>query len=94
MSYYKLIKGTGFSATQCENEVYINNVLCATQSSSTTQITCKLGLNSGLIPNVPYSIEVLIKNKGYALQNSFYRINFLPSISSVSKNEGSIFNIF
>ena len=80
--------GSDFSATQCENEVYINNVLCTTQTSSTTEITCKLGLNSGLIPNVPYSIEVLIKNKGYALQNSFYKINFLPSITSVSANQG------
>jgi len=88
--YFFELKGTGFSSNQCENEVYINKQSCATQSSSTTQITCKLGVNSGLIPNVAYPIEILVKNQGFAVQNSFYKINFLPSITSLSTNQGSV----
>jgi len=61
-----------------------------TQSNTPTQITCKLGLNSGLIPNTAYALEVMILNQGYALQSDYFRVNFLPAISSVSKNEGSI----
>ena len=68
--FFSELKGTDFSSNQCENEVYINNILCATQSSSTTQITCKLGANSGLIPNVAYPIEILIKNQGFAVEVS------------------------
>ena len=84
------VSGTGFSSTSCENEVYINKVLCATVSSTSTQITCKLGLNSGLVPGTLYPIEVLLKNVGYAIQNAVYQISFLPVISAISTNQGSI----
>ena len=85
----QFIQGSQFSATACENEIRINNILCATVSSSTTQITCKMGLNSGLVANTPYAIELLVKNVGYALQNDYYQINFLPSIISISKTQGT-----
>jgi hypothetical protein len=49
-----------------------------------------LGSNSGLIPNTAYSIEIEILNKGFALQSDFYRIFFLPAISSVSTNQGIV----
>ena len=47
-----------------------------------------MGPNSGLVPNQLYPIELLVKNKGYALQNDYYLINFLPVITSISKNQG------
>ena len=37
-----------------------------------------------------YPIEILVKNQGFAVQNSFYKINFLPSITSLSTNQGSV----
>lgn len=59
-------------------------------SSSATEVTCKLGLNSGLVANNFYSIELLIKNKGYALQNNYYQVKFLPVITSITSTEGSL----
>lgn len=65
-------------------------MLCETVNSSSDQITCQLGLGSGLLPNILYDIEVLVKNQGYALQNDFYQISFESVITDVSVNEGSI----
>ncbi len=64
--------------------------MCPIISSSATQITCKIGLNSGLVPNKLYPIELLVKNKGYALQNDLYQISFLPIITSISNNQGTL----
>ena len=64
--------------------------MCKTVQSSTTQVTCTIGLNSGLIPNRLYPIELLIKNKGYALPNDYYQISFIPVINSISNNQGEL----
>lgn len=47
-------------------------------------------MNSGLVANTLYPIEILIKNKGYAIQNDLYQISFLPVISTISTNQGSL----
>jgi hypothetical protein len=86
------IKGQYFSKIMCENEVYINGILCRLYSSSSTELTCKIGIGSGLIPNKFYEIEVLIKNQGYALHTDFYEIAFLPVVFSVSSDESKIIN--
>ena len=64
---------------------------CSILSSSATQIVCKVGLNSGLVPNRKYLIELLVKNKGYALQNNYYLIEFSPKITSISPLQGNFF---
>ena len=51
-----------------------------------------MGKNSGLVANKLYPIELLVKNKGYALQNDYYQINFLPVITWISNNQGRFFN--
>jgi hypothetical protein len=84
------IKGQYFSKIMCENEVYINGILCRLYSSSSTELTCKIGIGSGLFSNKFYEIEVLIKNQGYALHTDFYEITFLPVIVSVSSEESKI----
>ena len=83
-------QGTGFRTTQCENKVLIGGVDCPITTSSATQIVCKLADNSSLIPNYPYKIELLVKNIGYALQNSSYSLRFLPVITALSPTRGSV----
>ena len=50
-------------------------------------------MNSGLVPNKPYPVELLVKNKGYAVQNDFYQIYFLPAITSISSNQGIVYEL-
>ncbi len=82
------IKGKYFSKNSCENEVYIDGTFCRLISSTSTSITCKIGLKSGLIPNKFYQIEVLVKNIGYALHNGLNQITFLPVILSIKPKKG------
>ena len=83
------ITGTSFSATECENQVLIGDIPCALKSSSTTQLTCQLGPNSGLIPGVVYQLNVLVKNIGFALKTENFPINFIPTVTSFSPTVGS-----
>ena len=86
------INGTGFSLTQCENIVYIGQVECTLLTSSSNQLTCQLGMNSGLLPNIMYTLEVLVKNIGYAIhQNGFYQVSFESVVNSVTPEQGSIY---
>lgn len=85
-----VIAGSGFSATQCENRVMIGSVACAVTSSSSTQITCRIPANSGLYPNYPYNLEVLVANKGYALADQTFQMKFLPKVDSFTPNTGSV----
>lgn len=82
------IEGKHFSKNSCENEVYIDGTFCRLISSTSTSITCKIGLKSGLISNKSYQIEVLVKNIGYALHNHLNEIAFLPVILSVVPKKG------
>ena len=59
--------------------------------ASVNEIVCKLDSNSGLIPNVPYNVELAIKNIGYALKNGTFSISFLPAITSISPAKGILF---
>jgi hypothetical protein len=58
------INGTGFSSNQCENEIYIGGINCPISTSSNNQLTCVLGSKSGLLANINYPVEVLVKNRG------------------------------
>ena len=84
------ISGTGFSNNQCDNEVFIGGRACVLTASSSTQLTCQLGKESGLYANFPYSLEVLIKGKGYALQTDDFQVMFVPKIDVVSPSTGSV----
>jgi plastocyanin len=84
------INGTKFSSNSCENEVYIDTVLCKIINSSQTQLTCKIGKNSNLTPSKLYSVEILRKNYGYALKADNFQISFIPVITSLSFNQGSL----
>ena len=83
------ITGENFSATQCENEVYIGGVLCPLDSSSVTSLVCTFGSGSELFPNYAHSIEVLVKNVGYAIQEGEFELQFIPVVSSFSPSTGS-----
>ena len=68
----------------------IGSYSCPITSNTATQIVCQLGTNSGLIAGIQYSVEVQIKNLGNALQTNAIKFNFLPKITSVSPNTGSL----
>ncbi len=72
------------------NEVYIGYQKCNITESSSTQISCILGKNSSLVPNVIHGVEVLIKNIGYAVHSKTLGVKFLPVVLSVSNNQGSL----
>lgn len=82
------INGSEFSSKQCENEIYIGGVLCALQSSSTTLLECILGTNSGLSPGIKYTLEVLVKNSGYAIQLDNFLFSYVPVIDKMSPSSG------
>lgn len=85
-----IISGSGFSTTQCENEVRIGAHVCALTASSATSLSCQIGPNSGLYANFEYPLEVLVKNSGYALQTETLTVKFLPKITAFTPMEGSI----
>lgn len=86
------INGSGFSLNQCENTIYIDQVECKQEDQPTSNtLTCQLGMNSGLLPNQFYTLEVLVKNKGYALhQNGFYQVSFQSVITIITPDQGSV----
>ena len=83
------ITGTSFSTAQCQNEVSVGPASCSIQSSSATQIVCKLGANSQLKAGLDYMLQVRVKNVGYALPSREFKIKFLPMVSSVTPTKGS-----
>lgn len=85
-----VISGSGFSATQCENRVMIGTVGCVLTASSTTQITCRIPADSGLYPNYPYMLEVLVANQGYALAAETFEMKFVPKVDFFTPNSGSV----
>ena len=94
MNIFFCYLGTDFSSNQQDNTVYIEDFICRIISSSPTEITCKIGLNSGLLANRPYSIELSVNGLGFALQNDFYQINFVPAILSVTPTQGNFVIFF
>jgi hypothetical protein len=83
------ITGTGFSSNSCENQILIGSYLCPLTSSSTTQLSCVIGPNSGLDPSLAYSIEVLVKNIGLALKKDNFQINYFAKVTSLLPIIGS-----
>ena len=83
------ITGRGFSSISCENEVLVGGVLCPVISSTNQSLVCNLGLNSGLLPNIDYLFEVYIKNLGFALHKSLFRIKFQSIITSFLPSNGT-----
>ncbi len=63
--------------------------MCPLIASSTSSLTCKISSNSQLLSNFQYKVEVLVKNFGYALQDSSFLISFLPVITSFTPTQGS-----
>jgi hypothetical protein len=84
------ITGTGFNTNQCQNEVLIGGKPCAVSSNTATEIVCSIGTNSGLVPNLKNVIEVRAKNAGFALHTDAFPIQFIPKITTVSHNAGSL----
>lgn len=85
-----VISGSGFSNNQCENKVMVGSVECALVSSSTTELTCRIGASSGLYPNYPYAVDILVANQGYALVSNTFELKFVPKVNSFSPNIGSV----
>ena len=83
------VTGTNFSTNECENQVHVGEFNCPLTSSSPTKLTCKLGLDSGLIPGVSYNVEVAVKGIGYAVKTNTFSLEFLPKITSISPVIGS-----
>ena len=84
-----LTKGTGFSAIECENEIYIGGALCPLISSSTTQLVCKLADNCTLLKaDEPYTVEVLVKNIGYSTYTSPFQVTFSSIVTSMTPTIG------
>lgn len=54
------------------------------------ELTCRLGKISGLKPGVVYSVEVLVKNFGLALNADEFSINFLPKVTKTHPEAGSV----
>ena len=67
----------------------VGDELCPVLTSSTTSLTCQISSSSHLVSNIDYKVEVLVKNFGYALQDSSFLISFLPVIISFSSTQGS-----
>lgn len=84
------INGTGFSSEKCENEVYIGDKLCSIISVTKTQIKCQIGKASGLESYKNHSVEVKVKNIGYALKlDNYIFVRFLAAAIDVTPKQGS-----
>jgi hypothetical protein len=83
--------GSGFSSSGCQNIVLIGDYSCPIISSSSTQLVCQIGSNSGLIPSIKYKVQIQIKNTGNALQNDWYSFSLIPKITSITPNIGLYF---
>ena len=83
-----ILKGNNFSSTNCENEIFIGPVNCQIQSSSSTNIVCQIGSNSNLQAGTDYLVQVRVKNIGYAIPSSVFKLKFLPIISSSTPEQG------
>lgn len=84
------IRGTDFSSIECENEIYIGGKLCSINSVSSTELKCTIGKNSGLTAFKNHSIEVKVKNKGYALKtDNFIFVQFLAIANEITPSVGS-----
>jgi hypothetical protein len=70
------------------NQVLIGNYFCPVISSTTTQIICKIGFNSGLTSGSIYYVDVRIRNFGFAIKNTTYLFQFLPIITLITPNTG------
>lgn len=88
------ITGLNFGEFSCQNKVFIGDYLCPLVSNSSTELVCQFGFNSGLIPALANSFEVVVNNVGYALKNDSSKIQFQSQISSVvplvSSTEGGL----
>jgi len=86
-----VVQGTGFSSATCENEIWIGGVLCPLSSSSTTRLVCQIPMNlDQLQPYTNYTVDILVKNIGYADYDSIFQIQFSPIITSITPDQGSI----
>ena len=87
------ITGTGFSATDCRDEVKIGDNTCTVDSASATQIQCRIEDPSAVLVGSQMLANIRISNLGYAIpviQGGVKRsVSFVPFISAVSPTSGS-----
>lgn len=83
------IIGTGFSNVICENRVLIGDARCQIISASTTEITCRVGLNSGLVANTVYPVQLAVNNYGFAVKDTLFTVRFFPRVTNFTPTVGS-----
>jgi hypothetical protein len=87
------IAGTGFRATACENTVRIgSSYQCPIQSSSSTQITCRIGSNSLLSAHTIQDVVVGRTDQGSHSTDGLLQFQFQAQITSITPSEGVILN--
>ena len=63
--------------------------MCPLVSGSTTQLICKLAENcTALQANLPYTVEVLVKNIGFSTYTSPFQVTFSKIVTSMSPTIG------
>ena len=82
------IRGTGFSDKTCHNKVTFGVHNCIVQSSSTTEITCKLDTSTKPRVGDKMTVALNVRNRGDAvIQGGVFTLH--PTIDSVSPSSGS-----
>ena len=59
-------------------------------NSTHNEITCQLRKDSGLKSGIAYSVEVLVKNFGFALHDGSFSVNYLPKVTDIYPLSGSV----
>ena len=87
------IKGTGFSETDCVNVIHVGDYLCAVQSSTSSELQCKINTANSMPVGEPQAVSVNVKNRGRALNEvtspAKQGFTLQPRIDSLSMHEGS-----
>ncbi|XP_048575327.1 fibrocystin-L-like isoform X2 [Nematostella vectensis] len=87
------ITGSGFSVTQCQNNVKFGDHVCNIVSSTETKITCKLDVSKTPAPGIELPVEVTVTNRGHAFVHPVTgtKASFVlyPRVASISPISGS-----
>ncbi|KAL4231851.1 Fibrocystin-L [Mactra antiquata] len=84
------LTGSGFSTSNCANEPMIGDCLCTVTGQSTeTQVTFEPDANCQLPVGTFLHLSLIVKSYGRAQNVEGFEIVVVPSIISISPNEGS-----
>ncbi|EDO28621.1 predicted protein, partial [Nematostella vectensis] len=87
------ITGSGFSVTQCQNNVKFGDHVCNIVSNTETKITCKLDVSKTPAPGIELPVEVTVTNRGHAFVHPVTgtKASFVlyPRVASISPTSGS-----